>query len=232
MTEQTGNNKPNEAEALAFPLSGNEKLIEEAAKAIHDVAMREYPGMPADIYGWDVQKDRDRDVYLLEARAALAVLPEPSTDDRDPITDENLWDFADDLLDAWNIEDANAPSLAEDFRDRFVARFHPAYRPEPQGEPSDAELLKLANDAHHRMVDEAESDGGWYGFSHSRDAWEDGFATGYRARAASSVTEQGEAEKPRCGGGRTHCRHDQWPPMHSMACPISKAAVTEQGENR
>ncbi|MBP5800757.1 hypothetical protein J2D78_01540 [Microbacterium maritypicum] len=31
MTEQTGNNKPNEAEGLAFPLSGNEKLIEEAA---------------------------------------------------------------------------------------------------------------------------------------------------------------------------------------------------------
>ena len=67
-------------------------------------------------------------------------VPEPSTDDRDPITDENLWDFADDLLDAWNIEDANAPSLAEDFRDRFVARFHPAYRPEPQGEPSDAQV--------------------------------------------------------------------------------------------
>lgn len=34
MTEQTGNNKPNEAEGLAFPLSGNEKLIEEAAQAI------------------------------------------------------------------------------------------------------------------------------------------------------------------------------------------------------
>ncbi|MBE7953604.1 hypothetical protein ILP86_04620 [Microbacterium sp. R1] len=28
MTEQTGNSKPNEAEGLAFPLSGNEKLIE------------------------------------------------------------------------------------------------------------------------------------------------------------------------------------------------------------
>lgn len=25
MTEQTGNNKPNEAEGLAFPLSGNER---------------------------------------------------------------------------------------------------------------------------------------------------------------------------------------------------------------
>lgn len=30
MTEQTGNNKPNEAERLGFTLSGNEKLIEEA----------------------------------------------------------------------------------------------------------------------------------------------------------------------------------------------------------
>ena len=79
MTEQTGNNKPNDAEALAFPLSGNEKLIEETAKAIHDVAMREYPGMPADIYGWDVQKDHDRDVYLLEARAALAVFEKAHT---------------------------------------------------------------------------------------------------------------------------------------------------------
>lgn len=39
------------------------------------------------------------------------------------ITDEALWDFAGDLLGAWNIEDTNAPSLTEDFRDRFVARF-------------------------------------------------------------------------------------------------------------
>lgn len=79
MSEQNGNSKPNEAEGLAFPLPDNEKLIEEAAKAIHDVAMREYPGMPADIYGWDVQKDHDRDVYLLEARAALAVFEKAHT---------------------------------------------------------------------------------------------------------------------------------------------------------
>lgn len=38
-------------------------------------------------------------------------------------TDEALWDFADELLDAWNIEDTNAPSMSEDFRDRFVERF-------------------------------------------------------------------------------------------------------------
>jgi len=38
---------------------------------------------------------------------------------------------------------------------------------------------------------------------------------------------------PRCGGGRTNCRHDQRPPLHSMACPISRAAaLAGQGENR
>jgi len=48
----------------------------------------------------------------------------PACDDgREALTDENLWDFADSLLDAWNIEDTNAPSLSEDFRDRFSARF-------------------------------------------------------------------------------------------------------------
>ena len=35
MTEQTGNSKPNEAEGLAFPLSGNEKLIEWARSGNH-----------------------------------------------------------------------------------------------------------------------------------------------------------------------------------------------------
>lgn len=58
---------------------------------------------------------------------------------------------------------------------------------EPQGEPSDVDLTKLANDAHHAMVAEAETDGGWYGFSHARDAWQDGFETGYRARAAGGA---------------------------------------------
>ncbi|MEZ7755326.1 hypothetical protein O5Y58_07415 [Microbacterium paraoxydans] len=47
----------------------------------------------------------------------------PTDDEREAITDEGLWDFASDLLDAWNIEDLNPPSLIEDFRDRFVRRF-------------------------------------------------------------------------------------------------------------
>ena len=55
----------------------------------------------------------------------------------EPITDEALWDFANDLTDAWNIEDLNPPSLIEVFRDRFVARFGHG---SPQGEPSDAQV--------------------------------------------------------------------------------------------
>ena len=45
MTEQNGNNKPNEAEGLAFPLSGNEKLIEEAKHLIEQAgSFREQVG--------------------------------------------------------------------------------------------------------------------------------------------------------------------------------------------
>ena len=39
------------------------------------------------------------------------------------LSDADLWDFADDLLAAWDIEDENPPSLSEQFRDMFVARF-------------------------------------------------------------------------------------------------------------
>lgn len=59
---------------------------------------------------------------------------------------------------------------------------------EPQVEPTVAELSKLANAAHRRMVDEVAD---WYGFSHQRDAWESGYFDGYRDRAAA-VTNQGE----------------------------------------
>lgn len=57
-------------------------------------------------------------------------------------------------------------------------------------EPSDSELSKLANDAHHAMVDGGAE---WYGFSHQRDAWESGYFDGYRARAAVVV---GQASRP------------------------------------
>lgn len=75
----------------------------------------------------------------------------------------------------------------EDAREGLSCVEHPCTCRKPQGEPSDDDLIKLANDAHHRMVDEAEADGGWYGFSHSRDAWQNGFETGYRARAAGGA---------------------------------------------
>lgn len=45
VTEQNGNNKPNDAEGLAFPLSGNEKLIEEAKHLIEQAgSFREQVG--------------------------------------------------------------------------------------------------------------------------------------------------------------------------------------------
>lgn len=66
----------------------------------------------------------------------------------EPITDEALWDFANDLTDAWNIEDLNPPSLIEVFRDRFVARF--GYG-SPQGEPSDDYEAGYAEGFHHGL---------------------------------------------------------------------------------
>jgi hypothetical protein len=39
------------------------------------------------------------------------------------LTDTALWDFANDLLELWNFRDMNTPSLIEQFRDEFVARF-------------------------------------------------------------------------------------------------------------
>ena len=45
MTVRNGNNKPNDAEGLAFPLSGNEKLIEEAKHLIEQAgSFREQVG--------------------------------------------------------------------------------------------------------------------------------------------------------------------------------------------
>ena len=76
---------------------------------------------------------------------------------------------------------------------------------EPQTEPSDAQVSKLANDAHHRMVDEAEAGGGWYGFSHSRDAWQNGFETGYRARATGEPQGEPSSEVPEPSG--EHQKH-------------------------
>lgn len=73
----------------------DEKLIE-AAKAIHKVAMQEYPGMDEWRFGWEQQKDRDRDVYLLEAHAAFSVFEKahaPTGDEREAlrVASPNAW---------------------------------------------------------------------------------------------------------------------------------------------
>ena len=45
-----------------------------------------------------------------------------------------------------------------------------------------------ANNAYHAMVAEQEnSEMGWMGFSHQRDAWEDGWQTGHDAASADEV---------------------------------------------
>jgi hypothetical protein len=120
-------------ESAAHTPTGDER---EALANLIPLGFREHDGVR------NVFDAADR---ILAAGFRRSVVPEPSGgDDRAEITDEGLWDFAGDLLDAWNIEDLNSPSLAEDFRDRFVARFHPAYRAEPQGEPSDAQSLDWA----------------------------------------------------------------------------------------
>ena len=67
---------------------------------------------------------------------------EARDDEREAITDEALWDFASDLLDAWNIEDVNEPSLIEDFRDRFVSRFMDGARKHPEPEITEARSVQ------------------------------------------------------------------------------------------
>lgn len=73
MTEQTGNNKPNEAEGLAFPLSGNEKLIEDAAN-------ERYPDIEANPKtfptGWS--REQERNAFIAGAVFEKALTP---TDD-------------------------------------------------------------------------------------------------------------------------------------------------------
>lgn len=78
MSEQTGNNKPNEAEGLAFPLSGNEKLIEAAAKAIMDESHGEG--------SWELREPMEDTLYRRRAAAALAVFEKaltPTDDERE-----------------------------------------------------------------------------------------------------------------------------------------------------
>ncbi|AXC37964.1 hypothetical protein SEA_JACKO_106 [Microbacterium phage Jacko] len=175
-----------------------------------------------------------------DARAAHgSEIPEPSNEEgeREEITDEALWDFAGDLLDAWGIEDTNAPSLAEDFRDRFVARFYPAYRAEPQGEPSDAISIPRPHVPFGpEGVPEHEADADY--LDHAAASLEGHYEVGgsnVRAtvvkmlrdaaaalRAASAVTTEPLIECPHWSPGKTTLRRG------CTAC----AAVTEQGENR
>lgn len=63
----------------------------------------------------------------------------PARNGVEAMTDEALWDFAEDLLDLWDISDENPPSLVEQFRDRFLLRFGVG-RPAPV---TDTQLVDL-----------------------------------------------------------------------------------------
>ena len=139
MTEQTGNNKPNEAEGLAFPLSGNEKLIEEALVAYWGGAMN------AHVHG-----------SVAGMRAAFAVFEKALTP-----TDDEREDMIAFLLRDHNFEEspwgrtytdaeiANAlrrSELQEPSDEQWCGGIHICSNAEhdhqePQGEPSDAQLL-------------------------------------------------------------------------------------------
>lgn len=69
MTEQTGNNKPNEAEGLAFPLSGNEKLIE---------SVRDWPTITRMSHSTQLEKL----VELRDALEAAGKAHTPTDDER------------------------------------------------------------------------------------------------------------------------------------------------------
>lgn len=118
-------------------------------------------------YGTAAWGDLDlagQEAYLTDATAILAAMKAlgwapahtPTDDEREAITDEALWDFANDLFEAWNIEDLNSPSLAEDFRDRFVRRFRRSEVPEPSAAREFLEAALAESDA-----DEAEGGAGW-----------------------------------------------------------------------
>ncbi|RBO72826.1 hypothetical protein [Microbacterium sp. H6] len=91
MTEQTGNNKPNDAEGLAFPLSGNEKLIEEAARKWIDNLLG------GNGFGSGYTSD-ELDTWATELVAVFEKALTPTDDEREAL------DYLDEMNEAGRIE--------------------------------------------------------------------------------------------------------------------------------
>lgn len=142
MTGQTGNNKPNDAEGLAFPLSGNEKLIEEAKHLIEQAgSFREQVGddaSPTSMIGLWLRTADALHAALAEFEKALT----PTEDEREalarwlhlrfshaaPISQSSTWEgLSDRFKAAWLDLAGDAP------------HFHHSVVPEPQSEPSDVQ---------------------------------------------------------------------------------------------
>lgn len=169
MTEQTGNNKPNEAEGLAFPLSGNEKLIE---------SVRDWPTITRMSHSTQLEKL----VELRDALEAAGKAHTPTDDERaifEAIADRlgehsqaRNFEIADsgeyetkltgtidvEVLAEWLVptvagfrrSEVPEPSAEcpqpcvhlsqHDAREGRTCAEHPCTCPEPQGEPSDAQV--------------------------------------------------------------------------------------------
>jgi hypothetical protein len=78
------------------------------------------------------------------------------------------------LADPWVADDSGIFMRADHLRALLAA----AERPAPL---ADADLRKKANNAYYAMIAEAGENGGWYGFSHQRDAYDQGYMDGHRA---------------------------------------------------
>ncbi|MFF1540472.1 hypothetical protein ACFVWL_10350 [Microbacterium sp. NPDC058269] len=132
MTEQTGNNKPNEAEGLAFPLSGNEKLIKEAEQRYPDIEANPET-FPT---GWS--REQERNAFIAGVVFEKALTP---TDDEQEALSQIIKDVSantpGDLIPQFRRDLIVSKILAADFR-----------RTELQGEPSDAQV-----DAASREID-------------------------------------------------------------------------------
>lgn len=136
MTGQTGNNKPNEAEGLAFPISGNEKLIEEAAKAMADGEHN--------VLGWRGHSEDEREWYRKDAAIALAVFEKaltPTDDEREAVrlraALEDVWSTIQrDVRVLANLDPGELGGIVARALEPDEYGHLPA---EPQGEPSDAQ---------------------------------------------------------------------------------------------
>lgn len=218
----------------------SEEAIEEAAKAIWETRL-----VVVDDDLWE-RLDGSKSDYVREARAAFAVFEKanaPTGDEREalacildgnqvPPSFPNAQEFWADEVDAILAagfrrtvqgEPSGIPFYGEKMRELDEARAQSEPTDEREARRDLAERARMAaNDLWNRGMDVITR------WSHGETFTTRDIKTLADAYEAGPFrhTMQGEPSKPKCGGGSTNCRHDQYPPMHTMACPVAKARAT------